>query len=592
MIFIRNWIQQWGCVLVLAALTAFMATNILVQVTSSEDYYSLDAITQLSLTAIIIGTVAGTIILGGIILLTRKKMIGSITFLLVGMIYVLAGAFWGKSLETALGFGLAGVGLWYFFSNRYEAVCNRFQGESKWWWLLPAAGAVLWLEWCGILTIYRYLSFYTPSYDFGIFSQMFYYIKETGIPYTTCERSELLSHFAVHMSPTLYIMLPFYWLFPSPITILVLQRLAIASGVIPLWKLAKKYHMVNGIAALLCVVYLLYPAFTGGLFYDFHENKLLAPLILWLLYAMEQRSKIWYWVVVILTLGVKEDAAIYVACISLFMIFSKKGWKKGTASFLLSVIWFFVVVHWLNTYGDGAMMGRYANFVGKEGSVIDLVKNIIKNPAYVVEECFTADKIQFLLWMLVPLAGVMFTTKQLSCYLLFIPLLVINLMSNNEYQSSIFYQYTYGSGVLLIYVTMVVLANWKKSAQLRCLIAMILLSATLFSSILSQKLYYYTAYDEQKNATISSNLDLIPADASVEASTWFVAYLSSREEIYSMKSGVVHEVNAYVFDMRYSEFKEELEVRESELIAQGYKQISKDTEYVVIYYKEDISNNK
>jgi hypothetical protein len=73
MIFIRNWIQQWGCVLVLAALTAFMATNIIVQVTSSEDYYSLDAITQLSLTAIIIGTVAGSIILGGLSCLPVRK---------------------------------------------------------------------------------------------------------------------------------------------------------------------------------------------------------------------------------------------------------------------------------------------------------------------------------------------------------------------------------------------------------------------------------------------------------------------------------------------------------------------------------------
>ena len=40
----------------------------------------------------------------------------------------------------------------------------------------------------GTLVVLRYFLFKTPNFDFGIFSQMFYYMKETGLPMTTTER--------------------------------------------------------------------------------------------------------------------------------------------------------------------------------------------------------------------------------------------------------------------------------------------------------------------------------------------------------------------------------------------------------------------
>ena len=49
------------------------------------------------------------------------------------------------------------------------------------------------------MTVSRVLGHASPTYDFGIFSQMYYYMKETGLPFTTCERDGLLSHFEVFL---------------------------------------------------------------------------------------------------------------------------------------------------------------------------------------------------------------------------------------------------------------------------------------------------------------------------------------------------------------------------------------------------------
>lgn len=65
----------------------------------------------------------------------------------------------------------------------------------------------------------RYLSYGSPNFDMGLFSQMFYYMKTTGTMNTTSERDYLLSHMCVHISPVFYLILPVYMLFSSPVTL-------------------------------------------------------------------------------------------------------------------------------------------------------------------------------------------------------------------------------------------------------------------------------------------------------------------------------------------------------------------------------------
>ena len=59
------------------------------------------------------------------------------------------------------------------------------------------AAALYFALFVGFMTVGRYLTFATPNYDFGIFSQMFFYMKKTLLPLATSERDMLLSHFSV-----------------------------------------------------------------------------------------------------------------------------------------------------------------------------------------------------------------------------------------------------------------------------------------------------------------------------------------------------------------------------------------------------------
>ena len=195
----------------------------------------------------------------------------------------------------------------------------RSREDRRFLWAV-AAVAVAFFAFVSVWTVSRIYCFMAPTFDFGIFSQMFHSMKTTGLPITTVERDGALSHFAVHVSPIYYLMLPFYMIVPKPATLQVLQAAVLASAVIPMWKLGKHHNLTPAVRFGLCLLLLVYPAYSGGTSYDLHENAFLTPLLLWLFYGIDRRNGILTAVAAVLTLTVKEDAAVYVAIVALFLL--------------------------------------------------------------------------------------------------------------------------------------------------------------------------------------------------------------------------------------------------------------------------------
>ena len=129
-----------------------------------------------------------------------------------------------------------------------------------------------------MITILRYKSYSNSTYDFGIFAQMYEYMKQTGKMTTTVERNTLLSHFGVHFSPIFYIGLPIYMIFPSAITVQVIQAIMVALPIIPIVLLCRHYKLSNWITVAVTLIYALYPATAGGTFYDISSAVFLQVL--------------------------------------------------------------------------------------------------------------------------------------------------------------------------------------------------------------------------------------------------------------------------------------------------------------------------
>ncbi|MBQ9166834.1 MAG: DUF2079 domain-containing protein [Oscillospiraceae bacterium] len=438
-----------------------------------------------------------------------------------------------------------GVGGW---DRRTKTAATTVRARGVWLWITVGLSVVFFL-FVSAWTVGRVYSFSSPSYDFGIFSQMFYYMKETGLPMTTVERDGLLSHFAVHVSPVYYLLLPFYMLTPTPAALQVLQAAVMTSAAIPLWKIGRQHGLTGPQRMLICGVLLLYPAYSGGAGYDIHENCFLTPLILWLFYGIDRKNWVITAAAALLTLMVKEDAAVYVAVIALWLIvktvlrFQERDGRElvtGIVMLAVSVGWFFLVTGYLAESGDGVMTYRYKNFLyDGSSSLITVIKAVVMNPMKAVYECVDLEKLSFIAMTMLPLLSLPLLTRRYERYLLLIPYILVNLMSDYQYQHDIFFQYTFGSTAFLLYLTAVNLADLRTGRQrVLALIAAVAVSGVCFGFAVVPKAVRYPVQAVQYfnyYQNIRDTLDAIPEDASVTAATFYTVQLSQRETLYDLR---------------------------------------------------------
>ena len=517
-----------------------------------RDLARLDGLAQMSLIRVIAVACGGILLLSGISLFVNTAKVER--WVIVGVFGILAIAALRASFTWAflavcilvliflVVFGFCG------WDRQPEPVSRPKRAHRVWRWIVVGLSIAFFL-FVSCWTVGRVYSFSTPTFDFGIFCQMFYNMKESGLPMTTVERDGLLSHFAVHVSPIYYALLPFYWLAPTPATLQVLQAAVITSAVIPLWKIGKHHNLTGAQQTLICAVFLLCPAYSGGTSYDIHENCFLTPLLLWLFYGIDRKNTAITATAAILTLMVKEDAAVYVAVIALWLIvktvlhFKKLDISNlitGIIMLAISLGWFFLVTGYLAKSGDGVMTYRYSNFMyDGSSSLLTVIKSVILNPMKAVYECVDIEKLYFIAMTLLPFLGLPLLTRRYERYILLIPYILVNLMSDYQYQHDIFFQYTFGSTAFLVYLAVVNLAdirvNWQRVTVLA---AAFIISVACFYKVVVPKAIHYPVqavryYDFYQN--IRDALSEIPDGASVTATTFYTTYLSQRETLYDVR---------------------------------------------------------
>lgn len=527
-----------------------------------RDLAALEGISRMSMTGLLGKTVA---MFGILLLLSRIRGIEKAErwltlgiFLMLTVLSLSISFTWGYLGACVLIGMILVVYVCYGWNNSPEQ--DKNPPEPKPWHLRITVflSCAVFLFVC-VWTVGRIYSFSAPTYDFGIFSQMFYNMRKTGLPMTTVERDGLLSHFAVHVSPIYYLMLPFYWLFPCPATLQVLQAAVVVSAVIPLWKLGAHHGLSGFQRMLLCAVLLFYPAYTGGTSYDLHENCFLTPLLLWLFYGLDRKSGWITAVAALLTLMVKEDAAVYVAVIGLYLIVrgvlqyrERHDLAIGSVLLAASLVWFALVTGYLAQQGDGVMTYRYRNFMyDGSASLFTVVKAVLLNPMKAVFECVDPEKLEYIAMTLLPILGLPLMTRRYERYLLLIPYVLVNLMSDYTYQHSIWFQYNFGPIAFLMYLLVVNLSEWRmnRMRSLALTLPALVCGICFCTEIIPTAIRYPQKAIENfgQYQEVRETLAEIPEDVAVSATTFHSTFLSEREILYD----VGYATRAHVLESEY-----------------------------------------
>ena len=441
------------------------------------------------------------------------------------------------------------------------------------------------------MSVFRYLTFSAPNYDFGIFCNMFHNMKESFRPLVSCERDQILSHFAVHFSPAMYVFLPFYYIFPSPVTVAVFQTVAIYSGIIPFILIMKNRKFDSFTMCMFAVVYAANAAYTGGCRYDFHENCLLVPFMMWMFYFYEKKKLPLMFLFALFTLMVKEDAFIYVSVFAVYVILTEKKFFKGSTLIFMAFAYFAVACYILEQHGTGIMSNRYDAMISGDEGLFGVIKTAFTNPAYAIELIFRtkdkdANKLIYFLEMLCPLAFMPFVTKKSVRLVLVLPLL-LNLLTDYVYQYDISFQYNFAIMSLLLYLCVINATDMEKKKRDFLSVTAAGLAAMMFFMLIvpgftSKTKDYFTA--KEKFESMEEVIDAIPQDASVAASTFLIPHLADRTHIYEVYYTQHTEFDYIVLDMRDS-YREDSLARAEQFEALGYKLTDIGSEYVFVYTK-------
>ena len=471
----------------------------------------------------------------------------------------------------------------FYFLQKNDLLFDRLKLRSDVAIGIMAALGILSATVIGVTTCLRYMTFSTPNFDFGLFVNMFHNMKETGLPLVSSERDVLMSHFAVHISPIYYTILPIYAIFPSGMTLQICQALLVASGLIPAILLARHFKLSNFAQIAIAAIYSAFPVISMGCFYDLHENCFLLPLLLWVFYFFEKEKYLWMYVFAILTLAVKEDAAIYVILFAVFMMISRKKYLHGFILAIGAAVYFYVALailegsaaYWAEYYaGDtanpsiaGPMINRFNNLIfDKEDGLKGAIMTALKNPGYLLTQFFSTNnanldtsfflerspwaKVIYVLQMLLPVGMIPFVTKKQSRWLLLAPIL-LNVLTTYKYQYSINFQYHFGITAFVIYAMILNLPDMQPIPRRRLLALGAAASCCMYIFIVIPKYNgYVESWKENKDRyqAIEAMLEDLPEEASLCVPSTYVAHVAGRTEVYEHSYHVLKGENNLIKD--------------------------------------------
>jgi len=245
-----------------------------------------------------------------------------------------------------------------------EAVISRASEQDRgarsgvptaWTWqrVLPWLIALAFAGLYATISVARFERLAFRSFDLGIFEQAVRHYAHLQAPIVDIEGAGH-NFLGDHWSPAIAVFAPFYRLFPTPVTLLVGQAVAIALGVVPITRAGMRYlGRWPGVAVALA--FGMSYGIQSAVDFDVHEVALAVPLLAFGLEAFLARR----WPLVVAWVAplvlVKEDLGLTVAAIGLVLVLvGARRWGIGLALFGLAstALTMMVLIPHFNTGGS------------------------------------------------------------------------------------------------------------------------------------------------------------------------------------------------------------------------------------------------
>ncbi|MDW8144813.1 MAG: DUF2079 domain-containing protein [Roseiflexaceae bacterium] len=331
-----------------------------------------------------------------------------------------------------------------------------------------------------LMMLYAALLFFGLTFKYLHWAQGYDQIDyQQSIWNTTQGRFLEISHYrhtnhlwGMDFIPAILLIVPFYALFPSALTLNFFQALFMALGALPVYGVARDRFGGSRLAGLgWALVYLLYPSlWFVTMSAPWQPRTLAIPALLGAFFFLQRAAfqrasaRDWgaYLGLLTLALTTRTDVSLVVAAFGILAALWRVGWRWALPPLAMGLAWFYlstsVIVpsFYLPDYqvregeigavtkgdysevwpGKSPQLAYYAHLGDSAGAIL---WTIVSRPFDVLRLMFTPDKLVYLALMLLPLALLPLLAPDVA--ILAAPPLAMNLLSLRPFQITVREQY-------------------------------------------------------------------------------------------------------------------------------------------------------
>jgi uncharacterized membrane protein len=414
-----------------------------------------------------------------------------------------------------------------------------------------ALAAVAFFSFYTAFSLHKQNNFFT-GYDLSIFDQAVWHMSRFEVPASSIRDVPVI--FGDHFDPVLVFLAPFYWISSDVGTLLLLQGIILLApvGVIYLW--GREWKIDRFQTAVLSLFYLTSVPVQALANFDFHEIVFAPLFLLGTFYFLVKRRWPYYFLGLFLLLFTKEDLALLVAAVGLFVILKEREYLKGAATFVLGAVALFIItgvvmpaMNYTSSYDYWSM------FPGFENGVIGGIIHYLSDPGALFNLIFFTmpDKwwtiVFFMVSFLIPIISVP------ASILLAVPLVVERALSTYPYFGLMRVQYN----LLFVPIGIIAAFYFLKKAEHSALVKrtqkvldglevsftnLVIAFPLILNLVFSYQFTYMFSPVENwqsleepgRKEALQELMEEIPDDAAVSASQIFLPHLSHRQQLYTL----------------------------------------------------------
>ncbi len=401
------------------------------------------------------------------------------------------------------------------------------------------AGIYAWLFICVYVLVFSYLCFlkyYSFSYqdfDLAIMDQVLW-----NMGHGPMENSILGTHiFGNHMHFVLFVLAPFYKLWPNALNLLFLQTLALGVSAWPLFLMARRAIGASW-ALLVCFLYLFYPALAYMNLFEFHPVAFSTFFLLYMLYFYQGQRFVPFVIFMFLSMLCQENIPLAIAAMGIYSLVLRRSSRWILIPLACGIIYFMACVFSFLPFFNKEKLQFLSLYSHLGKSYTEVFVNIFAQPLNTLKIIFQPHKIYFLLDLFGPLCLIPFLAP--SALIPAIPFFLQHMLSMRANEVTIFFHY---SAELIPFIFMAFILGLKRILKdikypVSKFLPFFFIFAALFMSVrlgphfsFSKKtlLWQKDARDRIKEEFIRK----VSPDTSVVTTFEFLPFLSHRKELYS-----------------------------------------------------------